>query len=699
MNEIEERLMSLSDDEKIDRLEYESNYYYVKILVMSLQRDKLKLQMIDKLTDGDKANLVASLQSDDLKLDYLRNMKQWDYKKVDIAKSIKSDVLKMQALSLFEDNDDYKKRDIIITMKSDENKLEAMKQHIKEPSCFREILESLSLDKNKIANLNLLSSSYDKQKVLESITIENDEQRLSIVTSVKDDYLAIKIIEKIEDAEKRIQALDLLNSEEYKKDIILTLDEKQRMSLIERIKSPFFQGQIIDSITDDNVKVQGLQNISDETLRCSVLISLESDELILIQLEQIQLEHEFNRAIVIASLKDDETKITLLEQITDSNNRTLIKMSLSDREKLKETFLDSNRTYTEIGLDENITIGMEIESEGIMSSHIQTLKKIVKKQIEGETRGWETIGDGSLEDGVEVVSPILTDNREDVEDIYMVCAMMQKCGHEITERCGGHIHIGADYLKSKEAYVNLFEIWGNAEKIICKMSNEKGAIPRMGLQEYAAPISSKLNAAIESETVNLESEEDLEQFISEIQDVQGDRFSGLNLLNINNGKNTIEFRIPNGTINADTWIENARLFGRIVQISQKLAEIEKQSELSEEDRKLLDLKNLLKEEIPEQEKMEILLELLFSEEERTVYRERYISSSKLLEQVPDEKNPFQETEFSKVDFKKKKHTLGEFHEVAVNDRTEATNDVTRETLQAVKTEQLEQSNNKSMEEK
>ena len=97
--------------------------------------------------------------------------------------------------------------------------------------------------------------------------------------------------------------------------------------------------------------------------------------------------------------------------------------------------------------------------------------------------------------------------------------------------------------------------------------------------------------------------------------------------------------------------------------------------------------------------MEILLELLFSEEERTVYRERYISSSKLLEQVPDEKNPFQETEFSKVDFKKKKHTLGEFHEVAVNDRTEATNDVTRETLQGVKTEQLEQSNNKSMEEK
>lgn len=656
--------------------------------------------MIDKLQDDyDKANLVKSLQSDDLKLVYLRNMKQSDYKRVDIAKSIKSDELKIQALSLFDDNDEFNKREIIITMQSDENKLKAMKQHLKSSRYFRDILESLILDENKIANLGLLNSSYDKQKILESITIENDEQRLSIAISVKDDYLASKFIEKIEDEEKKIQALDFLNSDEYKKNVIVTLDEKRRMSLIERIKTPVFQIQIINSITDDNVKIQGLQNISDKNLICYVLTSLESDELKLIQLKQAQLEDEINRSIVIASLKDDETKISLLEKITDSNNRTLIKMSLSDREKLKEIFLSGDRTYTEIGLDKNITIGMEIESEGIMSLQIQKLKKVVKKQKEEETIGWETKGDSSLEEGVEVVSPILTDNREDVEDIYMACEMMKKCGHEITERCGGHIHIGADYLKSKEAYVNLFEIWGNAEEIICKISNEKGTIPRMGLQEYAAPISPKLNAAIESETVNLESEEDLEQFISEIQGVQGNRYSGLNLLNINNGKNTIEFRIPNGTINANTWIENARLFGRIVQISQALAEIEKKSELSKEDRRLLYLKNLLKAEISEQEKMEILLELLFSEEERIVYRERYISSCKLLEQTADGKNPFQETEFSKVDFKKKKHSLGEFYEVAVNDREEEVNAITKETLQGVKTEGLEQSNNKSMEEK
>lgn len=711
MDEIEERLMSLSDDEKIDRLGHESNYYYVKILVMSLQSDELKLQMIDKLQDYDKANLVESLQSDDLKLDYIKNMKQDDYKKADIAKSIKSDELKIQALSVFEDNDDFNKCAIIITLQSDEKKIEAMKQHIR-PYNYREVIESLSSSENKIANLNLLNSSYDKQKVLESIEIENDEQRLSIATSVKDDYIASKFIKEIEDEEKKIQAIELLSSEGYKKDIILTLDEKNRISFLEQIKNSTMQDEIIASITDESVKVEHLQDISDENLKCKVLTSLESDEQKLTQLYQLKLENEDNFAIVIASLKSDEAKLSQLGKMTDSKNITLIEMSLTDREKLKGTFLDENRMYSEIGLDEKMTIGMEIESEGAMSSQIQMLKKVLKEQDRNskddlfqamlgvETRGWETKGDCSLEEGVEIVSPILTDNKEDVEDIYMVCSMLQKCGHDTNERCGGHIHIGSDYLKSKEAYVNLFEIWGNAEKIICKMSNEIGTIPRMGLQEYASPISPKLNEAIESETINLESEEDLEQFISEIQEVQESRYSGLNLLNINNGKNTIEFRISNGTTNPDTWIENARLYGRIVQISQKLAEIEKQPEHSKEDEKLLDLKGQLKEEIPEQEKMEILLELLFSEEERKVYRERYISSSELLEQIPDEKNPFQETEFSRVDFKKKKHSLDEFHDVAVNDRSETTNEATRETVQGVRTEgELEQVNNKNMEEK
>ena len=260
--------------------------------------------------------------------------------------------------------------------------------------------------------------------------------------------------------------------------------------------------------------------------------------------------------------------------------------------------------------------------------------------------------------------------------LYVQC--YKNCGQNVSQRCGGHIHLGADYLKSKEAYINLLEILGNTEKIMYFISNEKGSVPRKSTKMYATPLSPKLNEAIEKGTINLENEEDLNDFIANIQEIQGDRFSSLNLLNINNGINTIEFRISNGTINPDTWIENARLFGRIVQISQKLAEIEKQPEKSVKNEKLLQLKERLKEEMTEKEKLEILLELLFTEEEKVVYKERYDVNSKMIEHLLDEENPFYQTTFSSVDLKKK-HGKNEFGSIAFNERMETTSAVETET--------------------
>ena len=674
------------------------------------------------------------MDEDDLKLKELRNIEKDEYQQVEIAKSIISDDKKIEVLSLFED--DFRKCDIIETLQSDENKIKAMKQYLKRSFDRRKIIESLASDKNKIASLYLLDNAGDILIALQGIKIENDEQRLSIANSVKVKYLSLRFIEEIEDDETKIRAieelisdesdrvgpictlkedfakivqLEKLSDESYKVKIICTLqDDTTKIAQLEKLSDEPSKVKVICALQDDTTKIAQLDKLSDELSKVKVICALQDDTNKIAQLDK--LSGEPSKVRVICTLQDDADKNEQLKKIRDKFLKTIIVKSiksnekiiedlLTNREKISEILLDNNRKYTQIGLDENITIGMEIESEGIMSETIGELEVIAqRREYNGKTRGWETQADGSLQEGVEVVSPILTDNKKDVEEIYMVCSIMQRCGQKTSENCGGHIHIGSDYLTSKEAYVNLFEIWGNAEKIICKMSNEKGKIPRMGLQEYASPISTKLNEAIESETLNLESEEDLEQFIGKVQDVQGDRYSGLNLLNINNGQNTIEFRIPNGTINPDTWIENARLFGRIVQISQKLAEIEKNPEQSKEDERLLDLRNHLKEEIPEQEKMEVLLSLLFSEEERQVYRERYISSSKLLEQIPDEKNPFQETIFRRVDFKKKKHSLAEFHDVAINDRIENTKGVIRETVQGYRTEgKLEQMHNNNLE--
>ena len=67
-----------------------------------------------------------------------------------------------------------------------------------------------------------------------------------------------------------------------------------------------------------------------------------------------------------------------------------------------------------------------------------------------------------------------------------------------------------------------------------------------------------------------------------------------------------------------------------MQRAEKLAEFEQKSNINEEERQQLELKERLEEDIPEKEKLEILLDILFEEEEKEVYRERYKANSNIL---------------------------------------------------------------------
>ena len=652
MDEIEERLRNLSDEEKIKRIQSETNYYYIRILIESLKSDELKLKMIEEIHEEDRGKIIATIKSDDLKLNYIINNREDHYNNFIIAKSIKLDNLKVALLGLF---NEFDKVNIIVTMKSDDVKIDAMKKYLTYFS-QREVVESISSIEKKIEAVEFLKFPTDQEEVLKNLKIKTDDQRLRLISLLQDERLATVLIEGIENIKKKVTAIESIKDENYRKRAILTLDEKYRLNCLSKIKSPFIQDAIIRSIRNENEKIEYIHNSNNEELICKVILTLESDEQRLKQLRESNLTNETNISTIIATLNDDEIKLKQLEKTEDILNATIIQMSLSNREKIKEIFKRPSQKYSKIGLDENMTIGMEIESEGAMSRPIIRIKKLLKRREGEEEIGWETKSDASLKRGVEVVSPILTDNEEDIEDLYIICSMLQRCGNETNERCGGHIHIGANYLKSKEAFINLFEIWGNAEEVICKMSNAKNIVPRFSLQEYARPISPRINKAIEKGSINLENEEDLDSFIEKVQKAQGSRYCGLNLWNINNGKDTIEFRISNGTIDPDTWIENARLYGRIVEIAEKLAEIEKNPIKSNEEKRLLSLKEYLKKDISENDKMEVLLNLLFSKEERQLYRERYISTIENLKEIDEDYNPFSDISFSKVDFKKKKET-------------------------------------------
>jgi len=321
----------------------------------------------------------------------------------------------------------------------------------------------------------------------------------------------------------------------------------------------------------------------------------------------------------------------------DEETKKLIKLLIVDKDFIKNNIDVS--LAKDFKLPEEMTIGMEIESEGFLSEAILCYFNF---------NGWESKGDGSLEDGVEVISPILHPVRKDAEEVYIVNDVLNRLEQDVSENCAAHVHIGSDYLTSKQAYINLIEIWCNTEKILYAISNEKYTAPRWLIEKYAQPFAPKVKEALEKGSINLTDEEDLDKFVLGLQSVQAGRdlsqiddpeelkkalhdgrYSGLNLMNINNGKNTIEFRVANGTLNPDLWMDNINLFGGIIAISEELAKIQQRGIKCKEDKRKIKLLNSLTNNLTDDKKLEVLLELLGLDPEP--YRARFNSNIKLID--------------------------------------------------------------------
>ena len=287
----------------------------------------------------------------------------------------------------------------------------------------------------------------------------------------------------------------------------------------------------------------------------------------------------------------------------------------------------------EIFLPEDITIGIEIECVGRLSEVLMKRKKI---------DGWTCENDISVKDddyskGVEVISPILNENNaERTRKIKKIAGTLKKIEQHTNETCGGHIHIGANYLTTVQAFNNLEELWANNERILYIISNKEGELPRENIKDYAKPVSIEMESELEN-TIQINDDNDVESFKQRLADLQKKRNQGVNFLNLaENGKGTIEFRLSNGTVDPKVWIENINLYGGLVKAAQEISLIQKKTgELSGKEKKKLDLFNELGTNInlSEEERASKLIELIIDEEKnRQTYINRYKTNSALLKQ-------------------------------------------------------------------
>ena len=467
-------------------------------------------------------------------------------------------------------------------------------------------------------------------------TLSTDELKLDYMQQIQDDNAKARVIATLSTDELKLDYMQQIQDEYAKEGIINTLStDEAKIEGMKQIQDDNAKAKVIATLSTDEAKIEGMKQIQDDNAKARVIAILSTDEAKIEEMKQIQDDNA--KARVIATLSTDEAKIEEMKQIQDDNAKAEVIAALStDEAKLKAisnifSVPERYENTKKIKLPSDMTIGCEIESEGEKSGILYRL----------ELFKWKGKGDGSLRNGIEMVSPIMHSDEQSVQGIYKICDLLKLMKNSCSERCGGHIHIGADYLKDKQAYANLLSIYGNTEELLYIIANDPKDVTSRGTG-YDSPLSKKVQNAIESGSINLESEQDVDSFIKSLEEIQGSRYSGLNFCSYDKHK-TIEFRLPNGTINPNAWIENINLFGGIVKTAQDISIIQKKpvEDRSEDENKKMELfEKLQTEGLDDKSKLETLLELVIDKEDRDTYKNRYNENIKLLtdEQKEDIKN-------------------------------------------------------------
>ena len=222
----------------------------------------------------------------------------------------------------------------------------------------------------------------------------------------------------------------------------------------------------------------------------------------------------------------------IAEMIAETKDSEFIKHYYLNKDYIKKINFQEEDLILLAAASKNKNIVMSYFTDRQKNERLSEIFKHIVK-IDGWTFKEDTTIDEIGEDkGVEVTSPVLyDDNEQTTAKIKNIVGMLNKAQQYTDSSCGGHIHIGADYITSVQAFNNLKEIWANNEKIFYIISNKEGELPREGIEDFAAPISQEMESELE-ETIQINDEDDLDNFKRNLAKKQKDRYKGINFKNL-----------------------------------------------------------------------------------------------------------------------------------------------------------------------
>ena len=230
-------------------------------------------------------------------------------------------------------------------------------------------------------------------------------------------------------------------------------------------------------------------------------------------------------------------------------------------------------------------------------------------------------------------------------------------------KCGLHIHFDAECLaKNPNKMRNFLRLYAESEELLYKMCNDKndpirkGAINKdfkgihlisaMWRNGMAAPTGKKILKQIQDGTLKLSYKKfgKLRMLAGKYK-LDERRYAGLNLTNIGNSKkNTIEFRMANGTLDLEVIKQNVFLYASLINTAIKMTD---NPELYQDS-----LSQFYKTDVTEKEKAENFLKLIIENpEDRQIYIDRWESVKQAQVFQKNERKGFAQNRFKREQFK------------------------------------------------
>jgi hypothetical protein len=334
-----------------------------------------------------------------------------------------------------------------------------------------------------------------------------------------------------------------------------------------------------------------------------------------------------------------------------------------------------NMKYTsgikKLGLPDYFKFGIELEAYNVQTKGkggLYTGERadyIKSKNYHMATKHEESlVGQG----GAELVSPILRDSEADWQNLSDICVLMKqhpgnKGEHVIAdEKCGLHVHFDSQCLtQDSNRMHNFLRLYAEAEELIYKMCNapnnpiRKGAINKdfKGLHlissiwrnGMASPSSKKILKHIQDGTLKVSYKNfgKLKTLAGKLK-LDERRYHGLNLTNIGNSKkNTIEFRMANGTLEPEVIKQTVFLYASLIDTAIKTTD---NPELYEEK-----LAEFYRTDLTEEQKVQSFLSLIMENPaDREIYMERWQSVKDAKVFAQNSKKGFAQNRFKREQF-------------------------------------------------